>query len=219
MKAEIIDKKDMLLIPLLEDGTLGNISSIDNISKENLHNINEIVSSIQKVLKESPYAIFLRGSLAYGRFIPGISDVDFVVIVPIKSEKVESQLAFLAGELTNKYRDWSSMIEISVYTPAEVLQPENNRLYMNILLTGIQLAVNDYSPVFPMPILNSVLKNRIMSQTINDCRHTLDTISKRKPVMYMGESRGADFLCVWFMRDLIRGTIAFVMDEILNTGH
>ena len=203
----------LLRIPVLSDGTLCNISSMSNISDTHRISLNEIMLSIRAILVNRRYIVYLRGSLAYGGFITGISDIDMIIIVSEKIDGIEEQLAILASEYSRKFREWCSLVDISIYTNEEVLLPQNNRLYLNITLTGVALFIHGLKPNYPLPILNSELKERIIRQTLKDCYHTLDLICKHKPITYMGELRGADFLCVWFIRDFLRGTIAFVMEE------
>lgn len=203
----------LLRIPVLSDGTLCNISSISNISDAHRIALNEIIAGIRSILTNRRYIIYLRGSLAYGGFITGISDIDIIIIMSDKVNGVEEQLVILASDCSLKFQKWCSLVDISIYTYEEVLLPENNRLYLNITLTGVPLFIHGFTPNYPLPKLNAELKEKIIRQTLKDCYHTLCIIRKHKPIAYMGKLRGADFLCVWFMRDFLRGTIAFVMEE------
>lgn len=213
MRAIDEQQQNLVEIPVRPDGSLVNIASWDNISSSARGALREIADAIQAALALRPHMVYVRGSLAYGGFVPAISDLDLVVIAPQIREGDEEALSELAATTSRGLSDWCSMVDISIYTPEQVMRKENNRLYLNIALTGLEVRSCGFKLNVPVPVLGRQLQRDIINQTLADCRVTREVIRARRPVTYMGETRGAEFLCTWFMRDMLRGMIAFVMRE------
>lgn len=206
-------KEELVYIPIDEKKNLLNISDEKNLSSVDREILGVIVKDIAKILPGGKGRIYIRGSLAYGRFLEGISDMDMVVVTDNITPESEKALEQLISEYNKKYADRYGIVDISYYPEDVFKDPKNNRLLMNILFTGILLYENDLCPELPTLSFSKELQKRIASQTLDDCRATLKTIENHTPVMYMDKQRGADFLCVWFMRDFCRGLIALVMNK------
>ena len=201
----------VVYIPVTENGTLESIADISKVSALDQEYISRIVERIRSVFHGKKLAVFLRGSLAYGRFMEGISDLDMVVFSDIFSEAERESAAQIANRFAIDSKGRYSLIDISCVEINCLAQPQWNRLYLNIALTGIELFNNGLDVRYPMPVFSTELSRIISIQTINDCTQTLENIKSRTSFNYMGIPRGSDFLSVWFARDYIRGLISFVM--------
>lgn len=99
---------------------------------ENL--LNNYTSGCINILGDNLVGIYLSGSLSYGDFEPGRSDIDlFVITSDNLSDKQFEKLDDLHKEIFKKYPNWKNRIEIS-YTPLSLLNeidpPKESRPYL-----------------------------------------------------------------------------------------
>ncbi|MBR5236978.1 MAG: nucleotidyltransferase domain-containing protein [Clostridia bacterium] len=168
--------------------------------------IDDIKNSIIAELNDDVKSIVLRGSLAYGGFIKKISDLDLVVFLNKHTADGESILEKIAGVASSKYSHLFQMVDISGVDFEDVCQNEKNtRLYLNLKLTGKTLYGADFISKLPPCICNPELLKKLYRQTVGDSAETLKMIDTAENIFYMGKQKGCDFLCVWFMRNIIRG--------------
>lgn len=177
---------------------------------------NAISTIITDILEElgadKVRSIVLRGSIACHLDIPGISDLDLVIFLHQYSDRACTLLEELAAKETEHWRDLVSLVDLSCER-FDLLTTDifHNRLYLNLKLTGITLWGEDLISLLPEISHNRVLAERIARQTWLESLQTYELISGKQTVSFMGESRGCDFLCVWFMRSFCRGLISLVM--------
>lgn len=205
--------EELVYIPIDNEKNLINIANIDYLSEFDKEILDGIVSDIARIIPYGKGRIYLRGSLAYGKFVKGVSDMDLVVVSEFVTAESQKSLDSLIAQYNLKYADRYQLVDISYYPKEIFFVPENNRLLMNILFTGILLYNNDLPLELPNLRFDKELQVRIAKQTINDCHATLEMIKNKRSIFYMNKKREADFLCVWFMRDLCRGLIALVMNK------
>lgn len=205
--------KGTVYIPISGDGRLGSIAGPDKVPAVDKLFVGRIVGRIAEVLGEKRLAVYLRGSLAYGGFIEGLSDLDMVVFSDSFSPGERDAVLQIAEEFMPLSNGRYSLIDISCVEADCLHKPEWNRLYLNIALTGIELYNSGLALQYLQPLFSTEMSRRIAAQTMSDCSQTLDRIEAGTSFEYMGRSRGTDFLCVWFARDYIRGLIAFVMPK------
>lgn len=193
------------------------------IEQKYLPVIEDLVEKICEIGGSNIRSILLRGSVACNKVIPGVSDIDFVIILKSTSEKMTQEIEMLAAKEAKKYQQVFTTIDLSCYEYAECIRPENNRLLMNLKLTGRKVYGEDMICRLPDLYCNEELAKRIYVQTVQESQETLDRIKKRERICYMGIERKPSFLCVWFMRSFCRGLIAFSMLETkrfsLNVGN
>jgi len=85
----------------------------------------------KNILGVNVVGLYLSGSLAYGDFMPGRSDIDLQAVVhrPLSQDELES-VEQLHKELNERYPAWKSRLECS-YVPLELMQetlpPKNPR--------------------------------------------------------------------------------------------
>lgn len=205
--------KGTVYVPVSDDGRLESIARPDRVSDTDRSFIRRIVDRVSGMLPDKRMAVYLRGSLAYGGFLEGISDLDMVVFSESFSPDERAAVSSAADEFTRMSADRYSLVDISCVEVGCLCRPEWNRLYLNIALTGIEVFNNGFALSYPQPVFSEALARRIAAQTETDCAQTLVNIASEASFEYMGRSRGADFLCVWFARDYLRGLIAFVMQK------
>lgn len=200
------------IIPTTSDGTLLSIAK-SKPAAAYAKAIEQIVADILAELgSETVRSIVLRGSVACHTDLPGISDLDMVVFLHQDTPECESRLAALAAKETILWKSLFSLVDLSC-APYDLLlrRIDMHRLYLNLRLTGITIWGEDLISDLPEPVCNRALASRIARQTWLESLQTYEMIRNRQTVSYMGETRGCDFLCVWFLRSFCRGLIVPVM--------
>lgn len=172
-----------------------------------------IVADILETLgPKNVRSIVLRGSVACHTDLPGISDLDLVIFLRDHSGEACAQLEALAARETERWRALVPLVDLSCERFDRLTTDIfYNRLYLNLKLTGITLWGEDLIALLPDIAFDRALAGRIARQTWLESLQTFRLISRKQTVPFMGESRGCDFLCVWFMRSFCRGLIAMVM--------
>ncbi|MBN8828192.1 MAG: DUF4111 domain-containing protein [Sphingobacteriia bacterium] len=105
------------------------------ISAEIKNIINILTTRLKYILNDNLLAIYITGSISYGGFDPGKSDIDLVIIINKELMKVQlNNIIELHLSLTEKYPIWGNRLECSYITP-EMLNniniPIKGRLYIN----------------------------------------------------------------------------------------
>lgn len=199
-------------IPVDQNGYLLPISK-DTPASAYRDAIAQIVCDIVgKLGPDTVRSIVLRGSIACHLDIPGISDLDIVIFLHQYSKEASDALERLAAEETARWKHLVSLVDLScerfdLLTTAI----DHNRLFLNLKLTGITLWGEDLIAQLPSIKLDHSLAAKIARQTWVESNQTAERIKNKKVVHFMGEHRGCDFLCVWFMRSFCRGLVAFTM--------
>lgn len=192
------------------DGKLLSLSD-GSIERNYQYIVDDLVDGILKISKKNVRSIVLRGSVAYKNILPGISDIDIIIILYHIFKNEKDQIEKFAAVKTLEYKDIFSTVDLSCYEYKTCLLPENNRLLMNIKLTGYVLYGEDIIKKMPDVYCDITLAKKIFFQTVEESKETLQLIKNKTLVHYMGIERPPSFLCVWYMRSFCRGLIAFSM--------
>lgn len=99
------------------------------INKKNItiyHDINKILiylsTKIRTILGDNLIGIYLFGSLSYGDFYPGSSDIDLVVIINRSLNHNENDLIKqLHNQVGEHFKKWRDRLECS-YLPVNMLK-------------------------------------------------------------------------------------------------
>lgn len=200
-------------IPIAPDGKLCSITK-EISSFAHVDAIYSIVKDIKLLCGDELCSVILRGSVAYGRFLPGISDLDMVIFLQKHNQETSNRLEALAVKEAEKWKTLFPTIDLSCANFDTLLTELCfNRLYLNLKLTGLTLWGDDLISLLPDAYCNRRMATRIARQTLADCLSTQKRIQEKQSVLYMGLARGCSFLCVWFLRDFCRGLIAPVMTQ------
>ncbi|MGO9274063.1 MAG: aminoglycoside adenylyltransferase domain-containing protein [Terriglobia bacterium] len=100
---------------------LRNFTAYGNISAL----LAEWVRGVRHILGDKVIGLYLAGSLAYGDFVPGRSDIDLQAVVrnPLTEDEVHL-IELLHREIDKRYPEWANRTECS-YVPLD-LMPEVN---------------------------------------------------------------------------------------------
>lgn len=143
--------------------------------------LNDFTKSVQEVLKESLVGVYLMGSLSYGDFTRGRSDIDLTVVVkePLSQEKI-SQIKQLHVELEQRHVEWKNKVECQ-YVPLEmfkhILPVELRRPYYGAgkfhpeALYGNEWLINNYLLYkYGVPLIGPEFKTLIKPIDIKEVR-------------------------------------------------
>lgn len=189
------------------------LASEDKITDADKKTIAEITDGISAVLGSNLRSIILRGSVACGRALDGISDLDLVIFPYDFSENQRGQIEGLSVSLSPGLKNRFSLIDLSYVDAGELRYVEKNaRMILSLKLTGIVIFGEDIiSDIEPMKISQQTAR-RIAGQALRETKDNVDLLAAgTREFPYMGVNRGTGFFCVWMMRVLCRGLIAPVM--------
>lgn len=181
------------------------------IEREYQYIVNNLVEGIIKISGDNVRSILLRGSVAYKNVLPGISDIDMVIILKQMIDDQRIQIENFAALKAAEFAEVFSTVDLSCYEYETCLLPENNRLFMNIKFSGLVLYGENVIKLMPDVYCDISLAEKIFRQTVMESKETLQLIREKTIVEYMGIKRQPAFLCVWYMRSFCRGLIALTM--------
>ena len=97
------------------------------------HLLKFVVTKINNIFEQELLGVYLFGSLSYGDFVPGRSDIDLLAVIKRKASESEViAVEELFQEIGQKFQLWKGRVECS-FTPAsffkEILPPVEPRPY------------------------------------------------------------------------------------------
>lgn len=209
-----MEKERRFYIPMTSEKVLCSIADREKIDEEIYCIVRKIAGQIKKTAGTALRSVVLRGSVAYGGFHRKLSDLDLVIFLWKQDAQIESQMEALSVSLSRKYSDIFSLVDLSVEAFDEIgTSVRSNRLWLNLKLTGITVEGEDLIPLLPECIADYLMAEKIFTQTILDSEECLKMIKEKRRMYYMGMERGSEFLCVWYMRNMIRGFTALILRE------
>lgn len=196
-----------------EKGQLLPIASTVKVKEVDKAIISKLIQKLLIVLGNNLYSVILRGSVACGKAIEKISDLDMIIFPRNYLESQRVQVEALSVRLTIEYSGYYSLIDLSYVNRKELLDIDKNiRMILNITLTGITVYGENIISQFEPMFLTKELASKIANQAIIETRDNLLRFETGlKGFSYMGLERDVAFFCVWTMRVICRGLIAPVM--------
>ena len=209
-----MEKEKRFYIPMSSENVLCSIAGEEKTDEEIRCEIREITEQIKRVAGSTLRSVILRGSVAYGGFHRRLSDLDLVIFLWRQDAQIVSQIERLSVQMSRKYKDKFSLVDLSVESFDEIGRSvRSNRLWLNLKLTGITVEGEDLLPLLPECVADDQMAEKIYAQTILDSEECLKMIERKQSMYYMGMERGSEFLCVWYMRNMIRGFTALILRE------
>jgi hypothetical protein len=167
----------------------------DSIHKKWRPAVDDFLVFIQDFCKESVHSIYLRGSVAAGCAIEGISDVDFFLVVNSALIDAEKKKIYKQADQINQRYPFITRFDVGFYTQDEILRKSERAL---IKLTSVCLygeniteCIKDLKPGKDVAVQIPTLEAEI--------RETANEIMLGK---YNKET--ARIMCVWMMKRIVR---------------
>jgi alkylhydroperoxidase/carboxymuconolactone decarboxylase family protein YurZ len=190
--------------PLDRDGFIVNDTRRENVPEAL---IEALVDYCRETFGEALVSIYVRGSLARGRAIPGVSDVDAFAVV---SECEPDVCAVIPDSLLRRVREAAPLLgplELSVCSVANVIdQPLGTWAFLvktqAACVFGRDLAPN-LRPYRPGP--------EIMGEALYLCTR-LGIYERRRGADQSSHERRAT--CEWMMKALVRAAFDLTMDRV-----
>ncbi len=209
-----MENEKRFYIPMTSKNVLCSISRKENIEKELWHEIRQVVKEIKKIAGSLLRSVVLRGSVAYGGFHKKLSDLDLVIFLKKTDTQMQEKIEQLSVAMSEKYSDLFSLVDLSVESFEDIATSIRcHRLWLNLKLTGITVEGEDVIGLLPDCIADIDTAKKIYMQTVMDSEECLAMIQNKQCMQYMGKKRGSEFLCVWYMRNMIRGFTALILRE------
>lgn len=190
------------------DGFLIPKASKSNIQSEWLPAVEAAKEAVLRRLGESAKSIYLRGSVAKGKAISDVSDLDLIAlvseiekIIPVPEWQPEVQ-----REVRSRF-PFVAKVECALYS-YEATITGRQPYYVGFYLTveGVPLFGEDVSRYFSRYRPDAVLAESFHRHIARDLKHAEREIRSRT-------DSGVLKICVWIMRRLLRTGFALVMPE------
>lgn len=116
-------------LPIDEEGYIQNTLSPDNIQENWKPVVDDVVKAYKEHFGDKVVSVYLRGSVAKGLAIEGISDVDNFAVIDLPREELDLswQKDFLI-EMKNKY-PFTDDVEVGVFTLEDFNQGRNPKMF------------------------------------------------------------------------------------------
>ena len=175
--------------------------------------IDSIASQCATRLTDNIRSIYVRGSVSVGRASPGISDLDFVVVV--FQEISANDRVFLsakARELEIEF-PFVTFIDITTVTVEQLLSSkEFANLAVYLKTQSFLIFGKDILLLLPEIHVGPMLAMRMygnLEHELTEMRLVIENPESNRT--YLGEKKPVEFWCVWTMRVLLRSGLGLVM--------
>lgn len=184
-------------------GFLLNSTSISLIDVDWKKGVDDIVEEYKKHFGEKLHSVYIRGSVAKGKAIPNISDIDTIAVVDVEKKDVDrSWVQDFSQDFETKY-SFITDVEMNIYT-------------LNNLSKSTKLMIQSQSVC---------VYGTDLSKTIKPFRVGLDTVQHAQGIgldidwvkKYLTEENRTDEQikqkCIWIMKRILRTGCELVMEK------
>ncbi|MEK7641622.1 MAG: hypothetical protein AAB365_01355 [Patescibacteria group bacterium] len=203
-----------MLYPIDENGCVINEASADKVQGEYIPLVADVLSLAQTKLTTNLRSVYIRGSVSVGRAVPGISDLDSVIVVYHSVSAAELAWFSQEARLLEKKYPHVTFVDITVLTLDQILTSKeysNLKIYLktqSYIAYGEDILMH-IADVKPGPDL----ARRMYAGLREECADLRNVISGDGKKTYLGEEKTLAFWCVWNMRVLLRSGLGLVMFE------
>ncbi|HEY1037598.1 MAG TPA: nucleotidyltransferase domain-containing protein [Candidatus Paceibacterota bacterium] len=149
-------------------------------------------------------SVYVRGSVATGRAIEGVSDIDFFVITKKTTRDVYKQRAYAGLSTLNENFPYVSRFDVGYYTHEQILNVKERVL---IKLRAVCVHGKDISGEIPM-----LRPGRDVCVTLLGLEKEIEqTMSEIQDGYYTSENTKA--MCTWMMKRLVRAGLELVSER------
>lgn len=203
-----------MLFKINRNGRVVNEGSLQKVSKRYLPLVVEIEQKFKDVLGDSLLSIYIRGSVSTGRAIPGISDIDAVIITKssVTSKKFNAFIKTFASNLSKKY-SFVTFVDLTVIKYADLLEKaEYWGLRTNLKTQSFRLCGKEILKALPDVVPGKIFSKEMYVYYSKEI-HTLEKMFQKGKVdrKYLNELHPVSFWCVWTMRVVLRSLMGPIM--------
>lgn len=186
------------------DGSIRNTSSTDAIPVRLRPILFELVEKAVASVQQTA-SIYLRGSVVRGTFVPGLSDIDMVMICGEALNQAEKdQLIRTVGQVTRSQLIGCEL-ELMVVPVEKILRDKRfERLRFLLQIQGACLTGPD--------ILCNLLKP-VLSKSYYEVSYLETCIQSVIDALNTGNQHDSEVLCPWIMKILIRSGYEIIMER------
>ena len=202
MKAQEIQKiGDFLKVD--DAGFLLNSTSVSLIDADWKKGVDDVVEEYKKHFNEKLHSVYVRGSVAKGKAIPNISDIDTIAVVDVKKKDINrSWIQDFRQDFKTKY-PFITDVEINIQT-------------LNNLSESTKLMIQSQSTcVYGTDLSKTIKPYRVGKDTVQHAQEIgldIDWVKK-----YLTERSCTDEQvkqkCNWIMKRILRTGCEFVMEK------
>jgi hypothetical protein len=184
--------------------------------------VKQLIKLVSELLAEEVVALYLRGSLARGDWVPELSDIDFYFVIKdhiFEDKHLQSHFMKNLQTIIEEIRGFIPAIEVSCRCESEskilsskvgsfITSQDSQFLYGHNILQKI-----------PTPTLKEI-KEYGKRMVIDLCNHWIKTEEQReKPQKLEDAVNGAQYMILKLAQNglFVKGILKFKKEEIVNT--
>jgi len=204
--------KKLMLNELDSEGLIINSGKAELIQTEYKIILDKVLNCcLENISKDNLIGIYIRGSVAVGRAIKNLSDIDCVVIV--KENISNCRWKILLSENIIRMFPFVTMLDLTIVTQNDIVSSQSLiRLKTNLVAQSVCLygknIFDTISSVKPDRKLAINLYKNLRCE-LTELRDYFSSNGIEKE--FQKVIRPPKFWCVWIMRDIIRSGLALVM--------
>lgn len=150
------------------------------------------------------HSVYVRGSVATGRAIDYVSDVDFLVVTKKQTRDVYKQRVFYNLEILARKFQFVTRFDVGYYTEKDIVHVKERVL---VKLRSVCVYGNDISHKIP-----ALKPGKDICVTLLGLEREIEqTLSEIKEGYYTKENTKA--MCTWMMKRLVRGGLELVSER------
>lgn len=181
-----------------DDGFLKNPASLDKIQQKWRHLIDDVVEVYKNKFGENLHSVYVRGSVAKGEAVDGVSDADTFAYVTVPKDQIEKGWQKEDSAVLKHKYPFAEDIEISVMPLPET---GSSMILQSVCVYGEGLEVPPKKPGKEMLNHLYYFEERHMNT-----RKWFDAISPDEKEQIQGK-------CTWLMKDILRAGFELTMER------
>jgi uncharacterized protein len=152
----------------------------------------------------SIHSVYIRGSVATGRAIDNVSDVDFLVVTKKQTRDVYKQRVFCGLEILAREFPFITRFDVGYYTAKDIINIKERAL---VKLRSVCVYGKDISSKIP-----TLKPGRDICVTLLGLEKEIEqTLSEIEEGYYTKDNTKA--MCTWMMKRLVRGGLELVSER------
>ena len=186
-----------------EEGYLKNPASAEKIQEKWKPLIGDIVEAYKKQFGDKLLNVYIRGSVAKGEAVEGISDVDTFAYVDLSKEEIKKDWVKTAEiELRTKY-PFANGIELGGFPPSDI-EDDGALLNQSLCVFGEPLEV---------PKTKKPGRESTSMRHLPNINKRMDWFEKKIEKIDSDDKEELKSACVWLMKEMLRCGFELTMER------